>query len=169
MNNSSTIVEHNLFDRCDGETRDHLQQVVRQHLPHNTFLDCAGMFTLRHGNRCLVDGNFFLGHHKRGSGGIRVIGDEHTVINNYIDGVMKAASGSPRAYRTRKPARILSVPRLPDRVQHDRRFRRTVPAFGCRHRHFRPHAAPRKHHDRQQPAFARRRWNIAQRQRGCWI
>src|SRR5262249_50080043 len=55
----------------------------------NTFLDCAGMLTLRHGNRCLVEGNFFLGHHTPGSGGIRVIGDDHTILNNYIEGVEK--------------------------------------------------------------------------------
>jgi poly(beta-D-mannuronate) lyase len=30
---------------------------------------------------------FFIGHHKRGTGGIRVIGENHTIINNYIDGV----------------------------------------------------------------------------------
>jgi poly(beta-D-mannuronate) lyase len=49
------------------------------------------MFTLRHGNRCIVDSNFFLGRHKTGSGGIRVIGEDHTIINNYIDGVEKGA------------------------------------------------------------------------------
>ena len=47
------------------------------------------MFTLRHGNRCTVEGNFFLGHHQAGSGGIRVIGEDHVIINNYIDGVEK--------------------------------------------------------------------------------
>src|SRR4030095_13841789 len=57
----------------------------------NTFLKCAGMFTLRHGNRCLVEGNYFYGEHKRGSGGIRVIGADHTIINNYIDGVEQGA------------------------------------------------------------------------------
>jgi len=36
-----------------------------------------------------VEGNFFLGHHKAGSGGIRIIGDDHIVINNYIDSVEK--------------------------------------------------------------------------------
>jgi poly(beta-D-mannuronate) lyase len=45
------------------------------------------MLTLRHGNRCRVEGNFFLGRGKRGSGGIRVIGEDHVVINNYIEGV----------------------------------------------------------------------------------
>ncbi len=88
MNNSSTIVEHNLFDRCDGEIEIISSKSCDNIYRYNTFLDCAGMLTLRHGNRCRVEGNFFLGHHKRGSGGIRVIGEEHTVINNYIDGVM---------------------------------------------------------------------------------
>jgi poly(beta-D-mannuronate) lyase len=35
--------------------------------------------------------SFFLGRHKTGSGGIRVIGEDHTIINNYIDGVEKGA------------------------------------------------------------------------------
>jgi hypothetical protein len=30
-----------------------------------------------------------LGHHKKGSGGIRVIGEDHLIINNYIDAVEK--------------------------------------------------------------------------------
>jgi poly(beta-D-mannuronate) lyase len=45
------------------------------------------MLTLRHGNRCVVENNFFIAHHKRGSGGIRVIGEDHRIVNNYIDGV----------------------------------------------------------------------------------
>ena len=57
----------------------------------NTFLDCAGTLTLRHGNRCVVEGNFFLGHHKKGTGGIRVIGENHTIINNYIEDVEQGA------------------------------------------------------------------------------
>jgi poly(beta-D-mannuronate) lyase len=87
MSNSCTTVEHNLFDRCDGELEIISNKSCENVYRFNTFLDCAGMFTLRHGNRCLVEGNFFLGHHKRGSGGIRVIGENHTIINNYIDGV----------------------------------------------------------------------------------
>jgi len=87
MSNSCTTVEHNLFDRCDGELEIISNKSCENIYRYNTFLDCAGMFTLRHGNRCLVEGNFFLGHHKRGSGGIRVIGEDHTVINNYIEGV----------------------------------------------------------------------------------
>jgi poly(beta-D-mannuronate) lyase len=39
----------------------------------------------------VVDSNFFIGHRKRGSGGIRVIGEDHIVVNNYIDGVQQGA------------------------------------------------------------------------------
>lgn len=87
MTNSGTLVEHNLFERCDGELEIISNKSCENTFRANTFLDCAGMLTLRHGNRCVVDGNFFLGHHKRGAGGIRVIGEDHVVINNYIDGV----------------------------------------------------------------------------------
>jgi len=87
MTNSGTLVEHNLFERCDGELEIISNKSCENTYRANTFLDCAGMFTLRHGNRCVVEGNFFIGHHKRGSGGIRIIGEDHLVINNYIDGV----------------------------------------------------------------------------------
>jgi poly(beta-D-mannuronate) lyase len=87
MSNSATLVEWNLFDRCDGELEIVSNKSCENIYRFNTFVDCAGMFTLRHGNRCSVIGNFFLGHHKRGSGGIRVIGEDHKIINNYIDGV----------------------------------------------------------------------------------
>jgi poly(beta-D-mannuronate) lyase len=91
MNNSGTVVEDNLFDRCDGEIEIISSKSCENIYRRNTFLDCAGMLTLRHGNRCTVEGNFFLAHHKRGSGGIRVIGEDHTIVNNYIDGVEKGA------------------------------------------------------------------------------
>jgi len=89
MTNSGTLVENNLFERCDGEIEIISSKSCENIYRFNTFLDCAGMLTLRHGNRCVVEGNFFLGHHKKGSGGIRVIGEDHLIINNYIDGVEK--------------------------------------------------------------------------------
>ena len=83
------MVEHNLFDHCDGEieiiSSKSCDNVYRIH----TFLDCAGMLTLRHGNRCTVEANFIIAHNKAGSGGVRVIGEDHVVINNYIEGVQK--------------------------------------------------------------------------------
>jgi len=91
LSDSSTLVERNLFDRCDGEIEIISSKSCGNVYRGNTFLDCAGMLTLRHGNRCVVESNFFLGHHKKGSGGIRVIGEDHTLINNYIEGVERGA------------------------------------------------------------------------------
>jgi poly(beta-D-mannuronate) lyase len=87
LSNSATRIEHNLFERCDGEIEIISSKSCGNSYRFNTFRECAGMFTLRHGNGCLVDGNFFIGNHKRGSGGIRIIGENHTIINNYIEGV----------------------------------------------------------------------------------
>src|SRR5437870_1608621 len=97
MFSSKTIVEHNLFERCDGEIEIISNKSCDNIYRNNTFLDCGGFLTLRHGNRCTVDGNFFLGKGKKGSGGIRVIGEDHTIINNYFadlaDGVFRITSG----------------------------------------------------------------------------
>jgi poly(beta-D-mannuronate) lyase len=87
MSNSATVVEYNLFDGCDGELEIISNKSCGNAYRNNTFLDCAGMLTLRHGNGCVVENNFFIAHHKRGSGGIRVIGEDHKIVNNYIDGV----------------------------------------------------------------------------------
>jgi poly(beta-D-mannuronate) lyase len=116
MRNSRTVVEHNLFDRCDGELEIISSKSCENLYRSNTFLDCAGMLTLRHGNRCRVEDNFFLGHHKKGSGGIRIIGDDHTVVGNYIDSVELGGfwitSGIPESplagYYQARNARILN-------------------------------------------------------------
>jgi poly(beta-D-mannuronate) lyase len=87
MTNSRTLVELNLFEQCDGELEIISNKSCENTYRNNTFLDCAGMFTLRHGNRCVVDANVIMAHGKKGSGGIRVIGEDHKVTNNYIDDV----------------------------------------------------------------------------------
>jgi poly(beta-D-mannuronate) lyase len=87
MTNSRTVVERNLFAQCDGENEIISNKSCENSYRFNTFRDCGGMFTLRHGNRCRVEGNFFFGNGKGGSGGIRVIGEDHIIINNYIEGV----------------------------------------------------------------------------------
>jgi poly(beta-D-mannuronate) lyase len=101
MSNSRTLVEHNLFERCDGEIEIISSKSGENTYRANTFRDCDGMLTLRHGDRNVVDGNFFFGGRKPNSGGIRIIGEDHVVTNNYIEGVMKGAfwitSGVPNS------------------------------------------------------------------------
>jgi poly(beta-D-mannuronate) lyase len=87
MNSSRAVVEDNLFDRCDGEIEVVSNKSSDNVYRRNTFLDCAGTLTLRHGNRCTVHSNFVLPHGKKNAGGIRVIGEDHVVTNNYLEAV----------------------------------------------------------------------------------
>lgn len=86
---SRTVVERNLFERCDGEIEIISSKSGENVYRGNTFRNCDGMLTLRHGDRNVVDGNFFFGEGKPNSGGIRIIGEDHVVTNNYIEGVKK--------------------------------------------------------------------------------
>lgn len=87
LHNSRTVVEHNLFEQCNGEVEIISSKSCENIFRHNTFLECEGALTLRHGNRCTVEGNFFLGQGQPRTGGVRVIGEDHKVYNNYFAGL----------------------------------------------------------------------------------
>ena len=84
---SQTIVEHNYFHSCDGEAEIVSSKSCGNIYRYNVFDECSGALTLRHGHRCLVEGNVFLGRKKQGTGGVRIIGQSHVVINNYFEGL----------------------------------------------------------------------------------
>jgi len=84
--NSRTTVEYNLFTRLNGEIEIISNKSNENVYRHNTFEWCEGTLTLRHGDRCIVDSNYFLGYGLPGTGAVRVIGEDHKVINNYIAG-----------------------------------------------------------------------------------
>ena len=81
---SRTIVEDNLFEHCDGEGEIVSNKSCANTYRRNTFRECAGELTLRHGDRCLVQANVFLCGDYPGSRGIRVVGRDHRIVNNYI-------------------------------------------------------------------------------------
>jgi len=87
LTSSATVVENNLFDECDGEIEVISNKSGDNIYRGNTFDNCAGMLTLRHGDRCLVENNVFLGRGKRGGGGVRVIGAGHVVRGNHMQGL----------------------------------------------------------------------------------
>jgi poly(beta-D-mannuronate) lyase len=87
MFSSQTVVENNYFYSCDGEVEIISNKSCDNVYRYNTFVECAGSLTLRHGNRSDVYGNYFFGHHKKRTGGVRVIGEDHRVYNNYFDGL----------------------------------------------------------------------------------
>ena len=82
---SLTVVKDNFFQECDGEIEAISNKSCGNIYRNNVFERCAGTLTLRHGHRCLVDGNVFFGKGKADTGGVRVIGSQHKVINNYFE------------------------------------------------------------------------------------
>lgn len=84
MYNSRTTVEFNYFEHCDGEIEIISNKSDENIYRHNTFYECAGMLTLRHGDSCSVYNNFFIGNNKPLTGGTRIIGAGHKVYNNYF-------------------------------------------------------------------------------------
>jgi poly(beta-D-mannuronate) lyase len=84
MVNARCVVAANLFTECNGEieiiSNKSCENVYRQ----NTFVDCEGTLTLRHGHRNHVEGNFFFGHGKPKTGGVRIINEDQLVVNNYF-------------------------------------------------------------------------------------
>jgi poly(beta-D-mannuronate) lyase len=87
------LVEDNLFESCDGEVEVVSNKSCENTYRRNTFWRCAGTLTLRHGDRCVVEGNMFLGDGKKGAGGIRIIGRDHIVRGNYLERVSDETGG----------------------------------------------------------------------------
>lgn len=87
MHTSRSVVEFNYYENCDGESEIISNKSCENIYRHNTFVESQGTLCLRHGNRCVVEGNWFFGNGKPDTGGIRVIGEDHKIYNNYISGV----------------------------------------------------------------------------------
>ncbi|MEU8530084.1 polysaccharide lyase 6 family protein [Streptomyces sp. NPDC048629] len=76
-------VEYNLFERCDGDPEAISVKSSGNTVRYNTIRDSRGGIVLRHGNGTTVDGNHLLG----GDEGIRVYGNDHLIVNNYLGGL----------------------------------------------------------------------------------
>ncbi|MBX9896367.1 MAG: polysaccharide lyase 6 family protein [Qipengyuania sp.] len=94
MFRSGTIVENNVFDRCDGEVEIISSKSNGNVFRENLFLRSRGTLTLRHGDDALVERNVFLGQGKDYTGGIRVINRNQTVRGNYMEGLRGTAFSS---------------------------------------------------------------------------
>ena len=87
MFSSGTVVESNVFDRCDGEVEIISSKSNGNTYRGNLFLRSRGTLTLRHGDDNVVERNVFLGKGKDHTGGIRVINRNQTVRDNYMEGL----------------------------------------------------------------------------------
>ncbi len=87
MMNAQAVVEYNYFDRCNGEHEIISNKSNQNTYRFNTFFECQGTLTMRHGNETRVEGNVLIGNGVAFTGGIRVINEKQTVINNYCEGL----------------------------------------------------------------------------------
>lgn len=78
-------VRNNFFDQCNGEVEVISNKSNFNEYRNNVFYKCEGSLVLRHGNYCIVDGNYFIGDGRsENMGGIRIINTGHWVTNNYF-------------------------------------------------------------------------------------
>jgi len=111
LSSSNSIVEYNLFEDCGGENEMISVKASAVILRHNTIRNCPAQFTLRHGNKCQVYGNYFFN-----TPGIRFFGDDHIIYSNYFEncnpaiqignGGAEVADGAPLTSHDR-PDRVL--------------------------------------------------------------
>lgn len=87
MHDSYTKVEYNIFDKCDGETEIISIKSGYNTINSNLFYECDGTLTFRHGNNSEVINNYFIGNKKENAGGVRIIGENQKVSNNYMQGL----------------------------------------------------------------------------------
>jgi hypothetical protein len=81
LSSANSLVEHNLFINCRGENEGGICNKSCDNLYRfNTFADGTTELSLRHGNGCIVYGNFFLG-----TDGIRFFGHDHRIFSNYFE------------------------------------------------------------------------------------
>jgi hypothetical protein len=74
------VVEHCLFENASGDAEIISNKSSDNTYRYNTFVKCNAMLVLRGGQRARVEGNFLIGN----SGGIRVHGSSHLIVNNVI-------------------------------------------------------------------------------------
>lgn len=84
---SQTLVRRNYFERCDGEVEIISIKSEENLITENVFFESRGSVVFRHGGRNTVSRNVFLGNGVPDTGGIRVINDNQTVTDNYLEGL----------------------------------------------------------------------------------
>ncbi|WP_395358526.1 polysaccharide lyase 6 family protein [Streptomyces sp. YH02] len=116
LSSAHALVEYNLFERADGDPEAISVKSSDNVIRHNTIRDSLGGIVLRHGNRTLVDGNHLIG----GEEGVRIYGNDHVIVNNYLAGLtgraMVIGSGTERDHLPGESAEARRGNDAPDRV-----------------------------------------------------
>lgn len=95
LSSSNTIVENNLFEEMLGIGKIVNIKSGGNIIRNNTFRNASGAICIRQGNNCVIEGNYvFPGLKDNYTGGILVIGENHIIRNNYIQGTKKIGKGA---------------------------------------------------------------------------
>ena len=81
------VVEDNLFERVNGDQEAISVKSSGNVIRRNTIRNSSGTITLRHGSGNTVDSNLLIG----GTTGIRIFGNDQTVVNNIVQDSARAA------------------------------------------------------------------------------
>ncbi|WP_326769611.1 polysaccharide lyase 6 family protein [Streptomyces sp. NBC_01591] len=87
LSGAHAVVEYNLFERADGDPEAISVKSSDNTIRYNTIRNSRGGIVLRHGNRSRVEGNYLIG----GSEGVRLYGNDHVIVNNYLSGLSSRA------------------------------------------------------------------------------
>ncbi|NUN71283.1 MAG: right-handed parallel beta-helix repeat-containing protein [Bacteroidetes bacterium] len=100
LSRGHTVLQNNLFERCDGDPEYISIKLSDCIVRSNTFVECLGSLSLRHGNNSRVERNVIIGNGRTGTfldstgktwtlgtGGIRFCADSMTIIGNYAEGL----------------------------------------------------------------------------------
>ncbi|HEY3558368.1 MAG TPA: polysaccharide lyase 6 family protein [Kribbella sp.] len=143
LSTADATVEYNLFERCNGDPEAISVKSSGNTIRYNTIRSSLGGLVLRHGNQNRVESNYLLS----GQNGIRIYGNDHLIVNNYVDGVAGAGvvlgSGTERDHYEGEPSSSRTGNDAPDRVTIvlntlrnngqalAGESQRTVPPLGC--------------------------------------
>ncbi len=98
MSPSNTIIANNLFEACNGEVEVISSKTNFNEIRNNVFYKSEGSVVTRHGNYCMIDGNYFIGDGKNANiGGIRIVNTGHWIVNNYFYNLIGENFRSPLA------------------------------------------------------------------------
>jgi poly(beta-D-mannuronate) lyase len=83
LSSGNAVVEYNLFEHADGDPEAISVKSSGHTIRYNTIRNSVGGIVLRHGNNNKVLSNYIL----NGGNGIRIYGNDHVVMNNYVSGI----------------------------------------------------------------------------------
>jgi poly(beta-D-mannuronate) lyase len=141
---ADATVEYNLFERANGDPEGISVKSSGNTIRYNTLRSSTGGIVLRHGNGNRVESNYLLS----GANGIRIYGNDHLIINNYVGDVGSAGitlgSGTERDHTPGESEESRRGNDAPDRVtivlntlrNNSQAIagesQRTIPPLGCK-------------------------------------